>query len=438
MKRSANRNGLIAFAFALLVCLACSFQVLRHLSDFAPSKQIDFNVYYVAADLVHHGSSIDMYDDAGTGVDPQMRFADTDSRFGSTGRQHGLAEVQLYVYPPFLADVMVPFTFLPLPEAALLWRVLNLFVLVLTAALMAQLLGLRIFSLGGALIAAGLAAVRPVWIGIGFGQVTELILLLWIAATWFYVKDRKAASAFLIAVAVIIKLTPLILLAPMLIWRDWRWTGWFAGALAVLVGFVCLVNGPQTLLFFVQHVMPSMTDGMPNLDNKTILSALQMVWHGSTDFTGVTVPREVILAGKLLSAAIIGYAVLRTAQLGKTLPMQDRIAVIAAFSLLSACVAPVSWQHAYAIAYFMLAVMWRHALGERSSLFSLVLVFATTLAICSISFTSLGRDLGPPYLVAYLAPIFGILLCIQSLSRPVRHRAAFKPDELPGTARVSN
>jgi TctA family transporter len=113
--------------------------------------------------------------------------------------------------------------------------------------------------------------------------------------------------------------------------------------------------------------------------------------------------------------------------------MQERIAVIAAFSLLSACVAPVSWQHAYAIAFFMLAVMWRRAFEERSSLFSLLLVFASTLAICSISFTSLGRELGPPYLVAYLAPIFGILLCIQSLSRPVRRRAIFKPDELPGT-----
>jgi hypothetical protein len=256
--------------------------------------------------------------------------------------------------------------------------------------------------------------------------VTLLLLLLWVVATLFYVENRKFLSAFLIAIAVLIKLTPLILLVPMLIWRDWRWVGWFFGSLATLITLVCLKNGHETFLFFALHVMPSMSNGIPVLDNKTVLSAVQIVWHGRLDFTGVIIPHMVILFGKVLSAGIVACAAVLTTCLGEDLPIDARAAVIAAFSLLSVCVAPVSWEHAYGLAFFMLAVMWKRAFDGRTSALALLLLLTTTLAICGISLTSVARDVGPHYLIAYSATGFGIALCIQSLSSQLSRRLALK------------
>ena len=67
---------------------------------------------------------------------------------------------------------------------------------------------------------------------------------------------------------------------PILLWRDWRWLRWFAGALAIGVFAMCLINGPEVALFYLTHVLPPMSGGIADIQNKSIASAVGLLLHG--------------------------------------------------------------------------------------------------------------------------------------------------------------
>ncbi len=294
-------------------------------------------------------------------------------------RRRGIQKIKLYVYPPFLADLLLPFAWLPVSWALWIWRLLSLLIVALSAYLIGRLLRVRWPTWPAMLVLAGIICFSPLWQGLHYGQITVLLFGLWCGGVFAYDKKYKRISGGLFGIAVLIKLTPLLVIFPFLIWRDWRWTRWFLGT--VLVGFLltCVVNSPQLLATFFLHVVPPMSKGIASRENQTILSAVQMIWSHGRNYSNLVVPRNILKLGKMLSAGLVAVAVVLTYRLGADLRLERRPLVLAAFALLSPLVSPVAWIDTLVLGYLLLAVLWASLLRQHQSLAEVLL-----LTSCSI------------------------------------------------------
>jgi hypothetical protein len=174
----------------------------------------DFNVYYFAAREV---------------------FA------GRTPYDNSLGEWTPYLYPPLLADVLAPFTLMPLPFVAYLWFLLNALSLFVALQMSVRLVSpdsitlqdreknsqqtlsmqsqiTRLFRLKAGqqtfpAVLTLLVLLRFVLDNFDYGQVNLLVSALAVAHIYFWIKGKKLPSAIVLALAVSIKITPILLLA---------------------------------------------------------------------------------------------------------------------------------------------------------------------------------------------------------------------------------
>ena len=375
-------SGIFEFTLllAFIICSLASLSDLHRHTFLALSGQSDFQVYFTAANLVHDHLGQYLYEEAGTGTDPQLRNARSGGVMAQEARKEGIDLVNLYVYPPFLADILMPLTKLPLKCASWAWRAINLLGVLETAACIATLLGFRLLSLRSLMVLTGLLCFSPLWQGMHYGQITIVLLSLWSTGIVLYTKGWERTSALLLAAAVLIKIVPLLVIVPILVWRDWRWIRWLFVGLVSGLSLVLLDNNFHELTFYVLHVVPPMSAGIVERENQTLLSALQMFWrHGNSYVTST--PSYVLWAGRTLSASFIGIATFLTFRLGPSLPRIKKPFVLAAFALLSLCVSPVSWVDALVIGYLVVALLWLNMAQSWRSYLELALLFTCTIGM---------------------------------------------------------
>ena len=374
-----TRVGL-ALAFTILVSLPFSATEVDKLLH---SGAGDFKVYLNAAHVVRNHQSIHIYDGADTGLNPQLRPSIPGSIYFQTALAAGMTDVGLYVYPPTLADAMLPFTFLSLHHARIAWWALNGIALVATALLLVWLFDYPLFSLGALAAIVALLLFRTDLTAMYWGQVTIFLLLLWTAGIVFYVKGYPRTSAMLLAFAAAIKLTPVLVLLPFIFWKDWRWVRWFLGSVLACILLICAVNGTAPLADFAFHVMPPMSAGIPGILNTSLPGAIEMLAAGirGVDVEHVyfiTVPSTVVLFAKLLSLAVLVAAAVAIFRVGTNPSRIDRARILALVALLSTCISPVAWRHAYTVVVPLLFLLWSQALRHRpSNLWLAMLIFST-------------------------------------------------------------
>ncbi len=400
----------------------------------------DFQVYDAAAELVHEHNSVHMYDGADDEPVFQLKFANATSPFGEAARHLGIAQVRLYIYPPILADLVLPFAFVSGATAGKLWLLCNIIALFLIAYLMVRDLELRWNGPGAAAVFIGLLSLFATGMCLIWGQVTLMLLLLWMAGIYFYRRGWYAASAFALALATAIKLTPLLIIVPFLIWREWKWLRAYVGSVILLFAAMAVINTPASLTDYFVHVMPSMAGGgVPDLENKSILASTQLVWvalhHGNLKTVTMAVPTYVASIGKVVSLALVAFALALVFRLGTRMQMADRRVTLALFALLSACIAPISWKHAYVVAFLPLAYLWADAFRRRLSTLHLVALTLCSIEIGSFFFDAVvvkvthGVLLG---LLSALGPAAGIALVFYTFLH--MRGAAAPPLNEPGSA----
>jgi alpha-1,2-mannosyltransferase len=198
-----NRKHLSTIERVVVIVLALAVLVsglyFAHKSGTNPEVYgNDFNVYYHAAREVMGGG------------DPY---------------QHSLGDWTPYLYPPLLAELIVPLALLPLPVAAYLWFLISAASIVAAAWMSASLaddkrgraapdqhLTESTLSRGAIAAFAVVLVLRFVLDTFHLGQVNAVVAALAVAHVYLYARDRKALSALALVVAVSIKLTPALLL----------------------------------------------------------------------------------------------------------------------------------------------------------------------------------------------------------------------------------
>jgi alpha-1,2-mannosyltransferase len=197
LKRTSTKKRIVLLAF-VLITLASGLYFARKSGTDPDAYSNDFNVYYHAAREVIGGR------------DPY---------------QHSLGDWTPYIYPPLLAEIIVPLAFLPLPVAAYVWFLVGAGSIVAAAWISARLAtdseGTFVLEQSASALASRRAAIavcaaivvlRFVLDTFNLGQVNALVLVLAVAHVHLYARDRKALSAVALVIAVSIKLTPALLL----------------------------------------------------------------------------------------------------------------------------------------------------------------------------------------------------------------------------------
>jgi hypothetical protein len=384
--------------------------------------QADFEVYLTAAHLVRHHQGAAIYNSADTGQNPQMHFAPTGSLFQHAATAIGISKVRLYVYPPTLADLLIPFTYLSLPSANSLWLACNILCIALAALLMSWMLFdsiIHIASLG--FFVAILCFRSNIW-AFGDGQISSVLLLLWTAGIVFYFKGFARTSSILFALATSIKLTPLLVVLPFAVWQEWRWLRWFAVSLVVLAILLSALNGPSTLLDYVLHVMPPMSSGFVSISNISIPSGLQMFYLGLTHHNVqaeyIAVPKAIVFASKLITGGILLAALAAIYRLGQRSPM-ERAEILAFIALLSLYCSPIAWRSAYGIVFLAAILLWKHAFDRGSTRLGLALLILATLEFSFILDTFFLRFAHGILLasISLVAPATGCALIVYTLQQ---------------------
>jgi hypothetical protein len=422
MQRVASKS-LVRIAASITLLLLLMLAASEFIKGVGASDQVDFKVYLTAAQLVREHKGVAIYNDADTGQNPQMRFATQGSTFQQTAASIGIPQVRLYVYPPTLADLLVPFTFLSVQHASDAWFTLNLLAILGAAMLLTWMLYDTAFHISCIGFFFGILLFRGNGWSFGEGQISSVLLLLWTAGILCYVKGFKRTSAAAFALATAIKLTPLMVLLPFLIWREARWIRWFALSLAVVGLILCLVNGPQSLLDYTLHVMPPMSAGFISASNVSLPSGLQQLYLGLTGGNFMAedafVPRAVVLGSKLIAGAVMLMTLIGIYRLGSLRSIMERAKILSLIALLSLYCSPVAWRSAYGIVFLAAFFLWKEAFERGVTKLELLLLVLCTLEF-SFFFDTLFLRFTHGVLLsatALLAPASGCLLILYTLRK---------------------
>ncbi len=364
----------------------------------------DFWVYYTATWLVRGNQSLDLYEPAGKDVDPAEEEPAPDSIFQQTAHAHGVLFTHSYIYPPTLADLLLPITFLRPGTALVSWYLLNAAALVCAGLLFARTSGMHLTGYAAPIIL--FLCIFPVTTDcLIYAQIPIVLLFLIVTGISLYVRGKTLAAALLFALAGAIKFTPFIVIIPLLAWRDWKTLRalalWSLGIFAVLL----VVNGPGSLNLYFLHEMPKVATKWIDPGNRSLDTLIEALWSRSA--SGAPVAGSV-LAGRLVSALVLCCAgCLSWMKRIETLDVAGKVEIIAIFLLLSCCVAPLSWPHAYVLSAPALVIIGQRIWEGRLPLPEVVVSLLFLLSMSIIRLQSQG----------WLTAPLGITLALMGLVR---------------------
>ncbi len=249
----------VGLALVVLALVAGAYNLGQAL--FGPRLGQDFTAYYVAGRLIRAGDAPDMY---GT----QEEFQRQADRFGVTGPEAegdrdgavgGYDSVEPFLYPPVAAVALLPASLLPLDASKVAFLFVNL---------TAQFLGIWVLFSDRAppqrrvLVIAGWCALLvlfPFFWGLYLGQANSLVFLACALSLRGLRRGDQLTAGAWIAVAGLIKVFPVVLLALLLLKRQYRAVAASVVTMAVLSLLTLPFVGTTTFTRFFSEVIPEIT-----------------------------------------------------------------------------------------------------------------------------------------------------------------------------------
>jgi alpha-1,2-mannosyltransferase len=396
-KESNQRARRVIMALAIVAVLASGVYFARQSGANPRKYENDFNVFYFAAS--------EMLD----GRDPY---------------QEVLHAWTPYLYPPVLAELMMPMALLPLPMAAYAWFLISLSAAVAAAWMAASLADLERADE----LLPSRATPRPavngtnrlvdwvtdpanrraviaglVWIillrfildNFKLGQVNLIIAMLAVAHVYCYATNRRRWAAAVIALAIAIKLTPALLLVYHLARRRWLYAtgcGLCAGVLIAASFLPFGARAPETFgVFFNRTVRNQQGFDLAFGGNQSLRGFVARLTADSAPVEHPQVSeaptdgavREpssrltLVLAAILLAVAVIVAALART-----------EMAAAAPFFACMVMLSPLSWKAHFVILILPVAFIAARALDESSQWRKRVLVGGLIILFALSNLTS--------------------------------------------------
>jgi hypothetical protein len=383
-------TGISNFKFSplkifLILAVLLSGIYFAHRSGTNPQEyKNDFNVYY---------------------------FASQEILAGRTPYENSLGEWTSYLYPPLLAELLVPFASLPLPFAAYLWFLLNAFSLFAALRMSARLvfpdkpkfiaspdrennpqqtlpaqrwftrlLCLKAGQQTFLSVITQLVLVRFVLDNFDYGQVNLLVCALAVAHIYFWINGKRLSSAIVLALAVSIKITPILLLAFHIAKLRLK----FSISCLALIAAITIISfapfGSQAGNAFEQFYLRTVANGQGfNLayhGNQSLQGAIERV-SGNTQVMNPSRPHIRVIAIGLLAMAFFA-AIIRQNELAASLP----------FFCLIVLLSPLSWKQHFVILIFPITFLIGKVAGENAPLTKKLLLATLFMVFALFNLTS--------------------------------------------------
>lgn len=361
----------------------------------------NFFMYYTAACLVRSHLSAEIYQVIDPNQNPQQLFADPNSVFAQTASSKGISRISLYLYPPTLADLVVPLTALKPAAALRAWNVLECLLIVGLSLILTRMLYVPSWG-ATVLIAAGVLFFRPTLNTIHWGQVSLLLAFLLTDGFALYASGRKLMAALLFALAIAIKLEPVVVIVPLIAWRDWKCIRSMAMWGVVLGLGLWAINGSAALNLYFLHQLPAMSNGTSGDVNRSV-GNIFYTYLGAHSFFSRGLARLV----RVVSALILCYAGwLSRVKRGETLTARRQFEMGILFLLFACCLSPYSWFYNWAVsAPAMVVFCWRSWEGK-ADVAETALLVAVLLSLSTSAFR-----------MAMVTPLLGVALGLVALYR---------------------
>jgi hypothetical protein len=344
------------------------------------------------------------------GVDPYLNHPD-DSRVIQHPR-HDRSDISGYIYPPTLLPLFGALAQTDYDTARAVWLALNVSafaLMVLVAVAVSRGRRLEVFT----------AAVLLTMVSFAFfyhvheGQIDMIVAALGVSAFLLYPRWRGWPSAALLAVAVAVKVSPVLLIAVIaLYYRDWRFVlktlACGVAVFAVSLAFVDLALYRE----YVTSILPAIAGSDASLYNQTPFR----FWAKYP--TAVKIGSTLGYAALLFLAWVTGRNSRRLPQAERRADLgTERNAVLLLAVVLMLLFSPLSWQMAYVWVIVPLALVLTAA-PPRGKEWA-VLVLATGAALLSMRMW--------PYRVLDMTNMIGAAVTAVCLMR------FYLPLELPKT-----
>ena len=194
-----------------------------------------------------------------------------------------LGRVMDYRYPPFFLLALFPLWMIPYKVAAYVWYSFSILEIVGCAWLLNKTIGLTRGAMPPWAWAVVFFAVAPYFVLVlHYGNAHLLAVLFLFACCHLSFSGRPALAGLTLAIAISIKLTPVLFVPYFAVKRQWRLLGWVVGFLAAInlapAAYFGMARNNELLEGWFQHVVVSQefheTNGPINLSLKGQLRRL--------------------------------------------------------------------------------------------------------------------------------------------------------------------
>jgi Glycosyltransferase family 87 len=312
-------------------------------------------------------------------------------------------------YTPFFVGGFAPLTRIDAPSLHLGWQIFQIACLIVAIILIARSAG--IFSVSAIVILASLGVLsRTSDQVLFFGQFAPLLLVLMVGSWMLARVNRDAGSALLLAIAILLKLYPGILLGYYLVCGKWRALIWTAVFFAAGI----LASGFENWHGFIVYGLPHSGEILARGFWRDRVSIFNLVWGveaaiGTPSWWTVFAPTAAVSIVLVIAAAL------------ETLAARERALDGIYFSLwlaLGLLLAPIAWHHEIVLLfplYFFsaesLARIVREAdLTTYARVGFFVIAIMMILVLVGREYAALFKNVMPTYIVPICALIAGLIV----------------------------
>jgi hypothetical protein len=284
------------------------------------------------------------------GLDPYLNHPDVPNAIHHP--RHEDKTISGYIYPPTLLPAFGALARLDYADARHTWFVINVVFFALGIAVAAAVTPGRRLELITAAVLLTMCS-YPFFYHVHQGQIDMIVAALAVSSFLLYPRWRGWPSAALIAVAILVKLTPVLLLAVMVIYfRDLRFLLKTVACLAIGLGLSLLAVAPHLYVEYFTTTLPKISVSSPDRYNQTLVrfwSHWPVMVKALSAFG---------YAALLFFAYVAGRNSRRIPESERTVDvLTESRAVLTLAVLMTLIFSPLAWQMAYVIAIVPVAAL---------------------------------------------------------------------------------
>ena len=258
---------------------------------------MDFLSYYVGASAIQEGK-------------PLYTLETHDSVIAAIG----IRMVGRYLYPPTFAILIQPFLLLSPYAASLLWFFVNVGLLLAGVGILLSQSNLRDYRMRVALLLLPVLF-TPVLMTLYLGQVNILIFTLIVLVWLTFVQGRQFTSGVMLALAVWIKIWPIILIAYFVWKREWKVVISSLIGLLLIGALTFALAGEGQMMSFFADKLPEISRGTePGIDhlNQSIPGIFAKMFAPRSDYVHPLIDSPILAqhGGRVATLLLISATIL--------------------------------------------------------------------------------------------------------------------------------